>query len=580
MTNKKRGLYKKGMNRREFMSTAIAAGLTVSSAAAIWSTQANAAVPTKGGRLRIGTTQGSASDSLDTGKLYGAHIRHISMGQLRNCLVEIDADGNPQPELATEWDSSQSADRWTFKIRSGVEFHNGKTLTARDVAHSINYHRGQDSKSFFKSVANRISSVKTDGDTVVFSLKEGNADFPMWMAEAAFGIVPAGTSSKDMEKGIGTGGYMLVSHSPGIRTLTKRNPNYWKEERANFDEVENISFSDVVARTSALTDGQVDVIHQCDAHTFSRLGQTPGIVPFKTTGTRHYTMPMHCDVRPFSELDLRLALKYAIDREAILKLLFDGHGEVGNDHPIGPSNRYFNRALPQRLYDPDRARYHFKLAGVSDRKLQLHASDASFPKAIEAAELFRRHASAAGINVKVIRAPRDGFWSNVWLKKPWTMVHWTGRATEDTMFSLGYAAGAPWNESRWNNARFNRLLKAGRLELDPLRRAQIYGEMQEICHNDGGSIIPVFVSDLHAISDKIGHRRIAANLELDGFRAAERWWFRGEGEGADCDPATSSTPCGLPDHVGAARDGGGPGNQKDGGQGASGHSSGGGGQGD
>ncbi|MEJ2164219.1 MAG: hypothetical protein P8X90_01740 [Desulfobacterales bacterium] len=144
---------------------------------------------------------------------------------------------------------------------------------------------------------------------------------------------------------------------------------------------------------------------------------------------------------------------------------------------------------------------------------------------MDAAVIYKESAAKAGININVVREPNDGYWSNVWLKKPWCAVFWGGRPTEDMMFSTAYAADAAWNDTYWKNPRFNELLVAARAELDEKKRRQMYVEMQALVRDDGGVVVPMFAADLSATTDKIGHGKLGVNWELDGFRCAERWWF-------------------------------------------------------
>ena len=148
------------------------------------------------------------------------------------------SDGLLQPELAEELGASADASVWTFKIRSGVEFHNGKTLSVEDVVDSLNHHLGEDSKSAAKGILSGIDSVKADGKNhVVVSLKGGNADFPFMLSDYHVNMCPSnGDGTIDWQSGVGTGGYMIAEHDPGVRTLTKSNPNYWKDGAAHFDE--------------------------------------------------------------------------------------------------------------------------------------------------------------------------------------------------------------------------------------------------------------------------------------------------------------------------------------------------------
>ena len=93
------------------------------------------------------------------------------------------------------------------------------------------------------------------------------------------------------------------------------------------------------------------------------------------------------------------------------------------------------------------------------------------------------------------------------------------------MFSVAYSDGAPWNDTLWSNKRFNELLIDARAELDTDKRRKMYGEMQEICRNDSGTVVPMFNQFVEASSDKLAHGPISAHMALDGMRTPERWWF-------------------------------------------------------
>ena len=159
-------------------------------------------------------------------------------------------------------------------------------------------------------------------------------------------------------------------------------------------------------------------------------------------------------------------------------------------------------------------------------KVKLSAANTAFEGAIDTAVLYKEHAAKAGIDIEVVREPNDGYWSSVWMKKPWSMSYWGGRPTEDWMFSIGYAAGGPWNESFWGNDRFMELLLAARAELNDDKRRAMYYEMQQLVRDDGGSVIPMYANYIDARSDKVAHApEVASNWELDGWKLLERWWF-------------------------------------------------------
>lgn len=514
------------VSRREFLAQAAALGATAAISQSFLATHALAesSTPRFGGQLRIGISGASTTDTLDPATTTDMMNQILINGQLGNNLVEIDHQNTPIPELAESWESSPDAVTWHFKLRKGVEFHNGKTMDADDVIHSLNHHRGENSKSAAKVIVESIKEItKDDKYSITFTLKSANADFPYLLSDYHLIIGPA---TSDFTDGIFSGGYILQEYEPGIRALATKNKNYFKSDRAFFDQVETLGINDVNARTNALKTGQVDIMNRCDLKTVHLFKRMKGIQVIRQDGFKHYTFAMQCNQAPYNNNDVRMALKYGIDRELMLKTILRGYGALGNDHPISMANRYHASELPQRQFDPDKARFHLKKAGFSGEEFSIHTADAAFVGAVDAAVIYKESAAKAGINIKVVREPDDGYWSNVWMKKPWCSVFWGGRSTEDMMFSTAYAADAAWNDTSWKNTRFNELLVQARAELDDTKRRNIYVEMQSLVRDDGGVVVPMFAADLAATSDKIAHGPISAVWELDGLRAPERWWFK------------------------------------------------------
>ena len=517
------------LTRRSFMAGALAMGVSMTSASALLN-KVEAATPKKGGRLRVGLTGGATTDVLDPGQILDLYMIHLLFGQVRNSLTEVGPDGQLRGELAESWDASPDAKIWHFKLRQGVEFHSGKSFTSEDVVASLNHHLGEDSKSAAKGILSGVVSVKADGKHgVKVELSGGDADFPFLMTDYHLNMCPANKDGTiDWESGDGTGGYVLKQHDPGVRSFTTRNPNYWKEGFAHFDEVEITQIGDPTARSQALQTGAIDVMNNVPTNTVHLMKRVPDISIRATTGNKQITLPMHTDTAPYDDVNVRTAIKLIIDREQWLEKVIRGYGELGNDNPIGPANIYraTTDELPQRMYDPEKAKWHLKQAGLSKLDIQFSASDTGFGGALDAAQLMADTATAAGINVEVIREPNDGYWSNVWMKKPFSACYWSGRPTENWIFSQIYHSEASWNDTNWKNADFDRLLLEGRAELDPDKRRAIYVEMQQILHNDGGLLLPLFQSDVMAYHNRLAVPEVVGNnWELDGAKNSERWWF-------------------------------------------------------
>lgn len=512
------------ISRREFVTRATALGATAALSSTMLSSSSFAATPKKGGHFKMGTGQGSTTDSLDPATTTHTGTQLINHA-LYNYLTEVDNNGKLVGELATSWEAQPGAKVWNMKLKQGVTFHNGKTFGAEDVIASINHHRDEASKSAAKPLVTPITGMKADGDGIQFTLSGGNADFPFLMSDYHLPMLPSKDGKIDATSGVGSGAFTLESFEPGIDSKFKKNPNYWKDGKGHFDSAEILVIADVAARTNALSTGATMAMDRCDLKTVHLLKRNKDIEVTKQTGTQHYTLPMNHGVAPFDNADVRLALKYSVDREALVKTILRGYGTVGNDHPIGASQMYFNKNIAQRTYDPDKAKFHLKQAGMSSLDVTLSAADAAFAGAVDTAVLYKEHASKAGINININRVPNDGYWSNVWMKAPWCLSYWGGRPTEDWMFTVAYASGAEWNESFWENERFNKLLLEARAELDAKKRGEMYGEMQVIASDDGAFVIPMYASYVGAMSTKVKHDKLASNWDVDGLRALERWWL-------------------------------------------------------
>lgn len=515
------------LSRRGFIRSATATGVGLTTASMLAS-QATAMTPKRGGDLKIGIGHGSTTDSLDPATYENSFSTNFGY-MWGNSLVSVAADGSLVGDLVTGWEATPDAKIWRMPLREGVTFHNGKSLTPDDVIASLNYHRGEDSKSAAKGLFSGVEDISADGNTIVFTLAAGNADFPFLMSDYHLLIMPSADGEVDPLAGIGTGPYAVESYEPGVRASGRRNENYHHEDAAYFDSVEMLSIIDATARQNALMNGTVHVIDRVDPKTASLLGRAPNIEILEKTGYLHYTFPMRVTSEPFDNYDLRMALKYSIKRQELVDKILLGHGVVGNDHPISPAVPYHAAGLEQREYDADKARFHYEKSGHSG-PIQLSASDAAFAGAVDAAQLIAASAADAGIEIEVVREPSDGYWSNVWNKKGWCACYWGGRPTQDWMYSAAYTADTEWNDTDWRTSdaavRFNDVVTTARAELDDAKRGDLYLEAQSLINDDGGAIVPMFANYISGHSTDLAHaENVASNWELDGAKLAERWWF-------------------------------------------------------
>lgn len=508
-------------SRRDFLGRAAALGVTATAANALLAQAALAAGPRRGGTLKLGMQGGATTDTMDPA--LAANQVTFSVGRAwGEELVRLSVNGTLEPRLATEWRSSPDAKAWVFKIRKGVQFHNGKEMTPDDVVATMLRHSGKDTKSGALGIMRGVDSVVRDGDTVIFTMKDANADFPYLLSDYHLLIQPNG-GKDNPAAAIGTGPYKMVTNEPGVRHIGTRFENYWAAKTRGFaDQIEFIVLNDSTARMAALQSGRINIANRIDPKVVDLIKRAPGVKVQTARGRGHYVFNMHCNTAPFDNKDLRLALKYAMDRKDMVDKILRGYGSIGNDYPINSSYPLYT-ALPQRAFDTDKAAFHYKKSGHNDTIL-LRTSDVAFPGAVEAAQLFQATCAKAGIKVEVKREPGDGYWSTVWNKQPFATSYWGGRSVQDQMYSTAYITGADWNDTRFLNPKFDQLVIAARGELNQTRRKEMYRDMAMMVHEDGGVILPMFNDTIDATGPKVGGWIPNPNAELmSGMAASECW---------------------------------------------------------
>ncbi|WP_109479214.1 ABC transporter substrate-binding protein [Paraburkholderia sp. C35] len=519
-------LTRRGASRRDVLRAMAAgglmsltgAGLLAASSGAFAQTQAR---PKQGGKIRVATQSASAADTLDPAK--GAlGTDYVRANMFYNGLTELDSHLGAKMALAESLDT-KDATVWVVKLRSGVQFHDGKSLTPNDVIYSLMRHKDPAVASKAKTLADQIKEAKATGpNEVTITLVGANADLPVILATSHFLIIKDGTT--DFKTAVGTGPFKLKEFSPGVRTVGVRNEKYWKPGMPHLDEVELIGIGDESARVNALLSGDVQLINAVSPRSTSRIKGTPGFSVLETKTGQYTDLIIRDDGGITGTADFRRGLMHLMDREQIRRAVFLGYGAIGNDQPIDPTNKYYLKGLPQRAFDPEKAKFYFQKAKLGSAPVQLYASPAA-EGSVEMAMLLQQVAPQAGLNLQVVRVPSDGYWSNHWMKHPLGYGNINARPSADVLFTQFFKSDAPWNEANWKNPKFDQMLVAARGEPDDTKRKQIYGDMQQLVHEDGGIGIPMFQSSLDAHSSKLQGLGSIPLAGLMGFMFAEIVWL-------------------------------------------------------
>jgi peptide/nickel transport system substrate-binding protein len=477
-----------------------------------------AQTPKKGGSVRMASNLHGPDDQLNP-PLFTSTIDYTRGRATYNSLIQHSNDLVPQPELAESFESNADATEWTFKIRKGVEFHDGSPLTADDVLYTMNLHLGDDSTSVIKSVLASVGEWKKMGSHEVKAIMNtSNSDLPVLMGLFQTKIVKNGTTGD----GNGTGPFTMESFEPGVKSVHKRNENYWREG-ANLDALEITAITDPVARVNALLAGDVQLITQVDPKAFKQVESADDVILLSTPAALQLGICCLKNSEPGSSDDFVKGMQYIQDRERIVKKILRGKGVVGNDTPIssahGPD---WCSELAQREFDPDKAKFHFEKSGYSTAELFVAPVMAGIE---DACLLAQANCAKIGFDLKLKKVPTDGYWGAVWMAEPINVVSWNMRPTANSQMAIQFGPGAAWNDTYWNNDRMGELISLSLSETDPDKRHALYCEMQTLIHEGSGMVIPAFSNINDGIANNVMGMPTVPLGQLGGCEWPEFIWL-------------------------------------------------------
>jgi peptide/nickel transport system substrate-binding protein len=455
--------------------------------------------PRPGGRLRVGVVGGSAKDSLNA---HGpvTHPDEARVINLYDTLTCYDESYKIQMALAESVEPSADAKKWRVRLKDGIEFHNGKTVTAEDVV--FTFMRITDPKSP-QSGAAGLSALERGGlkaldkRTVEFPFRTPFVNLDDALAQYANGIVPVGY---DPKTAVGAGPFQLVSFTPGQQSVFKKHPNYWRKGQPYLDEVVIVDFPDDTARVNALLGGQVDAIDQLPLAQINVVKANAGLRVLESQTGAWLPFTMRVDRPPFDDVRVRQALRLVVDRKQMVEQVLSGHGVVAND-VYARFDPAYNSGLPQRQQDIAQARSLLKQAGKENLSIELVTSPVA-AGLVEAAQVFANQAKAAGVTVNVRKVQPSEFYGDNYLKWDFAQDFWF---TRDFLpqAANGSLPKAPYNETHWDDDEWKGLVDKAMATLDDTERAKLIKAAQQIEYDRGGYIIWGFPNQVDAFSRKV-----------------------------------------------------------------------------
>lgn len=475
--------------------------------------------PRRGGVLQFAVTDASQGEKLDPLPSVNQH-HAIYSSLIWDYLVNIDDQYRPVPRLAESLRSNDDASVWTFEMRPGVTWHDGKPFTSKDVAWTLkrllDKENGAPSYSQVSAVLDADGIDASDDAVLVCRLKRSDALFPQIFFFDGSQIVQDGWEPDGKpENAVGTGPFIAKAFRPGDGFEVVRNPDYWGGA-PYLDGARSVVIPDPVSKLQSVLSGPS---HVTDNATPAQIKSTDGkpveLIRMRDFYITFFTM----DTRkaPFDNADVRMAFKLAADREKMLNIAFAGYASEGNDSSSPVGSPWVPESA-RRARDVEQARALLARAGFPDG-VDVELITAPVIGGLgDAAVAYAASAEEAGIRVKIKQWPVDTYFDQVWLKKPF-YVDYLGALHPLKALQLSFVDGAPYNETFLADSKADGFVREGLAETDEAARDAICTEAMQWQSDNEGIITTGFLDKLKVQKDTVRGATYSKNGQGDYSRA-------------------------------------------------------------
>ncbi len=442
--------------------------------------------PRYGGTLRAGMQTDPVG--LDPHLTTATATRNM-MENVYETLVVVSPDLRILPGLAESWKTSDDGLTWTFSMHRGVKFHNGRVMTADDVVYSLNRIRDPKVKSPRSGDFAEVDTITASGpNTVIFKLKKPFSPLLAKLAGSLNVIVPKEIVERDGDLNTnptGTGPFRFIVYTPQQRLVLTRNGDYWDRDETGrrlpyLDRIEFVFFPDAVARATALRTGTVDWIEYVPSSEVQSLRADPNVEVVGGLSANFRGLYINTTVPPFTNVKVRQAMAWAINRKEIVDTaLFGVGGIVATGTAIPPGNYYSFPKTPYDKVDLDQAKRLLAEAGVPNGfEAELYVTS-TYDFLRTPAEIVQAQLGKIGIRLKITAADWSVYLPTVFQKKyTLTILGTSGQVDPDDFLYNNFKTGAGNNFTGYSDAQFDRLIEEGRTVAAEAQRKLIYEQAQ------------------------------------------------------------------------------------------------------
>jgi peptide/nickel transport system substrate-binding protein len=419
-----------------------------------------------------------------------------------------------KPVLAESWSANSTADVWTFKIRQGVKFHNGKALTADDVVYTYqlqsNPKNASNALSNFGGVLTPSGVKKVDDFTVAFHLAAPNGNFPYLTSSDNYNmiIIPNNYDPTQWQSSfIGTGPFVLGSYTPKVGASFTRNESYWGT-KALPSQTQFTFYDTPSASVLALTGGTIDVLGQfAVSGGEALLSGSYNVIKLKTSA--HRELSMRCDQAPFTDPRVRQAIALTLNRPQIITALWKGFADLGNDSPFAPVFPSTNTSVPQRVQNISMAKSLLSAAGhPSGFSTKLITEN--FLEIPQYAQIVAQEAAAIGVKINLTVESSSQYYGKAtfgnsdWLDATMSLVDYGHRSVPNVFLTAplqttnAKTGTGPWNAAHFANSQYDTLVAQYIAATDLSTQKSLAGQIEQLLLNETPIIFGYFYNYLTA----------------------------------------------------------------------------------
>lgn len=413
-------------------------------------------------------------------------------------LVKVDTDGSFVPAIAESWTVSDDAKVYTFKLRSGVKFHNGKDVSANDISFSL-----QTAIDHGIAGYSEIESFKIENDSLIINLKNADAGFVAYLTAA---IIPEGYE-ENARKPVGTGPFKLTEFAEQDHVKLEKNTDYWGQ-KAHLDSVTIKFVASQANLVISFQSGSIDGF-SAEAGTMMQLDEST-ITKYQSNSNAVQLIALNNDFEPFKDIRVRQALNYLVDRKEIIDTVNYGYGVIVGSGLIPALSKYYDETLASSYaVDVEKAKELLKEAGYENGFKFTITVPSVYTVHVDTAAVVVNQLAKAGIQAEIKQVDWATWLSNVYKGRQYeaTIISLDGSLAYPTAFLSRYVSTAKNNFVNFKSESYDKIYKDAVSTVNDEEKVEYFRTAQKILSDEAASVYLQDISEFAVYSkDFAGYR--------------------------------------------------------------------------